>query len=173
MQSLAQFAHYQSPLGRMILVANAEALTAAFFVGQKYSPPLGCDWREDAAGATLRDAIRELREYFAGERTRFEMPLAPTGTTFQREVWRALARVEYGETLSYAELAQRAGHAGKARAIGAANGRNPIAIMLPCHRIVGANGDLTGYAGGLDRKRALLALESRRLVLRAQGENRC
>ena len=173
MERSEQFAYYQSPLGRMILVADGEALTTLFFVGQKYSPEPDRGWRENADSATLREAIRELCEYFAGERTMFEVPLAPQGTQFQREVWRALAEVEYGDTVSYAELARRAGHPGKARAIGAANGRNPIAIMLPCHRIVGANGDLTGYAGGLDRKRALLALESRRLVLRAEGENRC
>ena len=101
------------------------------------------------------------REYFAGKRTRFSVTLAPHGTPFQRSVWKAISSVGFGKTITYAELARRAGRPGSARAAGAATGRNPIGIIVPCHRIVGSNGSLTGYAGGLAKKRALLALEAR------------
>jgi methylated-DNA-[protein]-cysteine S-methyltransferase len=100
-----------------------------------------------------------LAEYFAGKRRRFEVPLAPDGTQFQRAVWQAISKVGFGETISYGELARRAGHPGSARAAGAATGRNPIGIIVPCHRVMGSDGSLTGYAGGLARKRALLELE--------------
>src|SRR5690606_3991900 len=103
-------------------------------------------------------AKRELAEYFSGKRERFEMTLAPEGTPFQRSVWKAIFAVGFGETITYRELAQRAGCPGSARAAGTATGRNPLSVIVPCHRIVGSNGSLTGYAGGLDRKRALLAL---------------
>jgi methylated-DNA-[protein]-cysteine S-methyltransferase len=108
----------------------------------------------------LRQAKRELAEYFSGERKRFEIALAPEGTAFQRSVWKAISTVGFGETITYSELACRAGCTGSVRAAGAATGRNPITIIVPCHRIVGSSGSLTGYAGGLDRKRALLALEA-------------
>jgi methylated-DNA-[protein]-cysteine S-methyltransferase len=118
------------------------------------------EWRRDARHAPLRQAKRELAEYFGGERERFEAALAPEGTPFQRSVWKAISTVGFGKTITYADLARRAGYPGSARAAGAATGRNPISIIVPCHRIVGSDGSLTGYAGGLDRKRALLALES-------------
>jgi methylated-DNA-[protein]-cysteine S-methyltransferase len=153
--------YFQSPHGRMLLVADDKALTAACFVGQKYAPRVGSDWQRDAGHPQLRKAKRELAEYFGGKRTRFSVKLAPRGTPFQRSVWKAIARVGFGKTIAYAELARRAGRPGCARAAGAATGRNPIGILVPCHRIVGSNGSLTGYAGGLAKKRALLALESR------------
>jgi methylated-DNA-[protein]-cysteine S-methyltransferase len=113
------------------------------------------------APRTLLDSLRQqLDEYFAGRRTAFELPLAPAGTPFQRDVWRALCTVPYGQTASYAQIALQVGSPSAVRAVGAANGRNPIAIVIPCHRIIGSNGTLTGYAGGLDRKRRLLALEA-------------
>ena len=115
--------------------------------------------KRDAGHAPLKQAKHELLEYFAGRRKRFNVALAPEGTAFQRSVWRAIAAVGFGETISYGELARRAGHRGSARAAGAATGRNPIGIIVPCHRIMGADGSLTGYAGGLQRKRALLELE--------------
>ena len=105
--------------------------------------------------------MRELREYFAGARTRFDVPLDPAGTPFQRKVWREIAAVPCGTTISYTELARRCGRPAAVRAVGAATGRNPMTVIIPCHRIVGSDGTLTGYAGGLDRKRALLELESR------------
>ncbi len=151
---------YESPQGRMLLVANDNGLCGVYFRGQKYYPRVESPLRRDAGYATLRQAQRELAEYFAGERKHFAVALAPEGTEFQRSVWKAISSVKFGETISYGELAQRAGCPGSARAAGAATGRNPIGVIVPCHRIVGANGSLTGYAGGLERKRALLALES-------------
>ena len=120
-------------------------------------------WREerDAPPAALRTARRQLREYFDGARRAFDLPLAPEGTAFQRRVWEALRRIPYGETISYGALARRVGKPAAARAVGAANGRNPLAIVVPCHRVIGAGGALTGYGGGLPVKQALLALERR------------
>jgi len=108
----------------------------------------------------LQTVVAQLREYFAGERTDFDLPLRPDGgSPFERRVWQALLEIPYGETVSYGQIAARIGHPGKARAVGRANGRNPIAIVCPCHRVIGSDGSLTGYGGGLDRKRVLLALE--------------
>jgi methylated-DNA-[protein]-cysteine S-methyltransferase len=151
---------YESPHGQMLLVADGEGLSGVYFDGQKYHPQVASDWRRDARHATLRQAKRELAEYFGGGRKRFDTALAPDGTPFQRSVWKAISSVGFGKTITYGELASRAGCPGSARAAGAATGRNPIGIIVPCHRIVGSNGSLTGYAGGLDIKRALLALES-------------
>ena len=150
---------YDSPHGRMLLVASDDGLTGVYFDGQKYHPQFEAGWRHDARHAPLRQAKRELAEYFGGERKRFETALAPEGTPFQRAVWKAISTVGFGKTITYGALAQLAGSSGSARAAGAATGRNPIGIIIPCHRIVGSNGSLTGYAGGLERKRALLALE--------------
>jgi methylated-DNA-[protein]-cysteine S-methyltransferase len=152
---------YDSPQGRMLLVADGERLSGVYFDGQKYVAHIEPGWRRDAHHPPLRQAKRELTEYFGGERQRFEIALAPEGTPFQRSVWKAISSVGFGQTISYGELADRAGCPGSARAAGAATGRNPIGVIVPCHRIVGANGSLTGYAGGLDKKRALLAFESR------------
>ena len=109
--------------------------------------------------ARLRECAEQLADYFAGKRTCFDLPIAPRGTPFQERVWQEIARIPFGETLSYAQLAARAGAPGSARAAGAATGRNPLAIVVPCHRVVGTNGTLTGYAGGLARKETLLDLE--------------
>jgi len=151
---------YESPHGRMLLTASEAGISGVYFGGQKYFPEQQAGSRRDPRNAFLAQAVRELTEYFAGSRKRFELALAPAGTPFQQAVWRAISSVPYGETISYGELARRAGVPGHARAAGAATGRNPIGIVVPCHRIVGANGSLTGYAGGLARKRALLALEA-------------
>ena len=153
---------YDSPHGRMLLVAGDEGLTGVYFDGQKYHPRLEAAWRWDQEHAILLQAKRELAGYFAGERKRFDAPLAPEGTAFQRAVWRAISTVGFGETITYGELARRSGAPGSSRAAGAATGRNPLTIIVPCHRIVGSDGSLTGYAGGLGRKRALLALEGAR-----------
>jgi methylated-DNA-[protein]-cysteine S-methyltransferase len=150
---------YESPYGRILLVASDEGLSGVYFDGQKYHPRIEAGWRLDARHAPLRQAKRELAEYFGGERKRFETAIAPQGTPFQRAVWKAISTVDFGTTITYGELARRAGSPGSARAAGAATGRNPIGIIVPCHRIVGSNGSLTGYAGGLEKKRALLALE--------------
>ena len=149
---------FDGPHGGMLLVASEDGLCGVYFDGQKYFPQLE-PGKRDPRRRPLRQAKRELMEYFAGKRKRFEVALDPDGTPFQRSVWQAIAAVRFGETISYGELARRAGHPGSARAAGAATGRNPIGVIVPCHRIMGADGSLTGYAGGLARKRALLALE--------------
>lgn len=151
--------YYQSPRGRILLVADDRALTGLYFAGQKYHPRIDKKWKRADKHEPLRQAKRELSEYFDGKRTQFTVELAPQGTPFQRAVWKSIAGVGFGQTIAYAELARRAGRPGSARAAGAATGRNPISIIVPCHRIVGSNGSLTGYAGGLAKKRALLALE--------------
>ncbi len=149
-----------SPHGRILLVASDEGLSGVYFEGQKYFPEVPSEWRHDARHATLVRAKRELTQYFAGKREQFETALAPHGTPFQQAVWKAISSVGFGETITYGELARRAGSPDSVRAAGAATGRNPLTIFVPCHRIVGSDGSLTGYAGGLERKRALLALES-------------
>lgn len=150
---------FESPQGRILLVATEAGVCGVYFIGQKHFPEKEKAWRRDPNHAPLKQAKRELQEYFSGKRKRFAVALAPEGTPFQRSVWKAIATVRFGAAISYGELARRAGHPGSARAVGAATGRNPLTIIVPCHRIIGSNGSLTGYAGGLDRKRSLLALE--------------
>ena len=150
---------FDSPQGGMLLVASDDGLTGVYFDRQKHHPKLATDWKENPRHKLLRQAKRELEEYFCGKRKRFEVALDPEGTPFQRAVWKAISTVGFGKTISYGELARRAGHPGSARAAGAATGRNPLGIIVPCHRIMGSDGSLTGYAGGLNRKRALLELE--------------
>jgi methylated-DNA-[protein]-cysteine S-methyltransferase len=154
------FTIHQSPLGEILLTANEDALTGLHFVGEKYYPGISPAWRSSENVAVIRSAMNQLDEYFAGKRQLFDLKLAPEGTEFQRGVWRALSALRFGETLSYAQLAQRIGKPRAVRAVGAANGRNPISIVVPCHRVIGAKGALTGYAGGLARKAALLRLEA-------------
>jgi methylated-DNA-[protein]-cysteine S-methyltransferase len=148
-----------SPLGRILLTSDGEQLTGLHFEREKYFPRIGEDWLESSRAAVLARAARQIHEYFAGERDRFDLPLAPAGTPFQQRVWRALLQVPCGETATYGEIARRIGAPQSVRAVGAAIGRNPISIVVPCHRVVGSTGALTGYAGGLERKRALLARE--------------
>jgi methylated-DNA-[protein]-cysteine S-methyltransferase len=148
-----------SPLGEMLLVADGSALAGVYFRGQKYERDIAPEWRSDGNVPVLRAARQQLGEYFAVTRTAFDLPLAAPGTTFQHAVWRAIASIPCGVTVTYADVAVRAGHPGSVRAAGAATGRNPWSIVVPCHRVIGADGSLTGYAGGLDRKRSLLALE--------------
>lgn len=153
------FDTFESPHGSMLLVASDQGLAGVYFDRQKHHPKKQADWKKNPGHRLLRQAKRELREYFARKRKRFAVPLAPEGTPFQRAVWKAILSVAFGETITYGELARRARYPGSARAAGAATGRNPLGIIVPCHRILGSNGSLTGYAGGLQRKRALLALE--------------
>jgi methylated-DNA-[protein]-cysteine S-methyltransferase len=156
--------HYDrvaSPLGTMLLIAQGDALAGNHFEGERYQPAIASNWQRTGDHPALRAAHAQLDEYFAGARTSFDLPLALMGTPFQRAVWTAIGTVPYGATIAYRELAARAGRPGSMRAAGTATGRNPWTIVVPCHRIVGADGALTGYAGGLDRKRALLALEAR------------
>jgi methylated-DNA-[protein]-cysteine S-methyltransferase len=154
------FTHVASPVGRLLLVAHGEALAGVYFEDHARGPRVASDWIDDPS--RFEAAIRQLGEYFAGRRAAFDLPLAPpapAATPFQRDVWTALRAIPYGTTITYAELARRVGRPGSARAVGHANARNPISIVVPCHRVVGADGSLTGYAGGEDRKRRLLALE--------------
>ena len=152
------FTEFSSRIGKIQLRGTAIALTGVFMEDHRYEParPVGavCD------AAPLRSAQRELEEYFAGERREFSLALEPVGTPFQKCVWQALRAIPYGQTISYGELARRIANPRAVRAVGLANGRNPISIIVPCHRVIGANGTLTGYGGGLERKRKLLALES-------------
>lgn len=149
--------HYESPLGTLTLVAEGDALTGVFFDNHARRPlPEAFGARDDAAFSAVR---KQLDEYFAGIRTEFNLPLAPAGDGFQRRVWNELVRIPYGETRSYGAIAEQLGDKRLARAVGTANGRNPLAIIVPCHRVIGADGSLTGYAGGLDRKRELLSRE--------------
>jgi methylated-DNA-[protein]-cysteine S-methyltransferase len=146
-----------SPIGRLLLAGDAASLIhVGFQAGPRpFGPSAG--WIADAA--PLRTAITQLEEYFAGERRRFDLPLAPRGTEFQQRVWRALREIPYGNTISYGELARRIGKPSAPRAVGLANGANPLPIIVPCHRVIGTDGSLTGFGGGLPIKRRLLALE--------------
>ena len=151
----------ESPLGRILLTSDGVSLTGLHFEGDKYFPRMAADWVESAREPVLARAADEVREYFSGARSAFDLPIRPAGTPFQQRVWRALCNIRHGDTVSYAQVASAIGAPRSTRAVGAAIGRNPISIMVPCHRVVGSNGALTGYAGGLDRKAALLALEGR------------
>ncbi len=149
-----------SPIGELRIIASAEAILAIEFSpfrGLADGKPIG--ERADEAPLLCR-AVEQLTAYFARERREFDLPLAPLGSEFQRSVWTQLVGIPWGQTASYGEIAHRIGHTNAAsRAVGLANGRNPIPIVIPCHRVIGANGSLTGYAGGLDRKQQLLELE--------------
>jgi methylated-DNA-[protein]-cysteine S-methyltransferase len=146
-----------SPVGPLLIARNREVFTHIWFQNGKDVLRAASDWIEDPRA--IADAARQLKEYFRGERTEFDLPLAPDGTPFQRKVWKALLRIPYGETVSYGQVARWIGMPEASRAVGAANGRNPLPIAVPCHRVIGSSGKLTGYGGGLDIKEALLALE--------------
>lgn len=141
---------YDSPIGPMTLVQEGEALARLDF--DVPSQP-------EEATPLLLEACRQLREYFAGERKVFALPLAPEGTAFQKKVWAALRDIPWGETRSYGDIARAIGKPAASRAVGMANGRNPLPIFIPCHRVIGTNGSITGYSGGLEKKRFLLRLE--------------
>src|SRR5262245_45620166 len=153
------YSYIDSPLGRLFVQGDAQFVTGLFMTNHnRWSGPSGA-WQQSDAPF---DAAREqLAEYFAGKRQQFDVPLKLSGTPFQMQVWRELVRIPFGTTITYAELARRIGRPAASRAVGHANGRNPISIIVPCHRVIGANGKLTGYAGGIDRKQWLLALERR------------
>ncbi|HEX9834308.1 MAG TPA: methylated-DNA--[protein]-cysteine S-methyltransferase [Mycobacterium sp.] len=154
-----QFRAVDSPVGLLTLAGKAGRLRHLRMVDQTYEPSRE-GWESD--GTAFPDAVEQLDAYFAGERTDFDLNLDMVGTEFQRRVWAALLTIPYGETRSYGEIAKQIGSPGAFRAVGLANGHNPIGIIVPCHRVIGSNGSLTGYGGGLDRKRALLDLEKSR-----------
>lgn len=149
-----------SPVGPITVAGRDGVVTTIRLPGQDHEPVGWEGWVEDPTA--FEGAVAQLQEYFDGERTSFDFPMELVGTDFQRAVWAALCEIPYGETWSYGELAARLGKPGAARAVGLANGRNPIPIVVPCHRVIGADGSLTGYGGGLDRKRVLLDLEQAR-----------
>ena len=156
---MTYYTYVDSPIGRILLSTDGEAMTGLYMDLPEQPPADAVNWVNDAAAGPLPDAIRQLGDYFAGSRRDFDLPLRPSGTDFQRRVWDALLQIPYGETWSYGELARRIGNPKGSRAVGLANGRNPISIVVPCHRVIGADGTLTGYGGGLDRKRWLLVHE--------------
>jgi methylated-DNA-[protein]-cysteine S-methyltransferase len=154
-----QFRTIDSPVGLLTLAGKGGHLMHLRMVDQTYEPSHD-GWEPD--GDAFQDAVEQLEAYFAGDRTDFDLELVLVGTQFQRRVWAALRTIPYGETRSYGEIARQIGSPGAFRAVGLANGHNPIGIIVPCHRVIGSNGSLTGYGGGLDRKRALLELEKSR-----------
>jgi methylated-DNA-[protein]-cysteine S-methyltransferase len=153
------YVYFDSPIGPLLIAGDAHAIAQILFAkdGKPVRPEVG--WIESAAGP-VGEAIRQLREYFAGRRREFDLPLSPQGTEFQKSVWRRLQEIPYGATISYGELAKRVGNANASRAVGAANGKNPLPIVVPCHRVIGANGKLVGFGGGLPVKQALLEIEA-------------
>ena len=155
---------FEGPQGSMLLVANDRGLAGVYFDRQKHHPKRQADWKKDPHHRVLRQAKRELAEYFAGKRKRFEVALSPNGTPFQRSVWRAISTVGFGETITYGELARRIGQPDAVRAVGAANGKNPIPIIVPCHRVLGADGSLVGYSAGVKTKEFLLKLEGALMI---------
>jgi methylated-DNA-[protein]-cysteine S-methyltransferase len=152
------FSYFASPIGRLLLTSDGTALTGLYMEPSRKAQSTE-GWAQDAAVAPLAATLRQLSEYFAGTRRDFDLPLRLDGTPFQARVWRELVEIPYGETWSYGQLAKRIGSPSASRAVGLANGRNPISILVPCHRVIGADGSLTGYGGGLERKRWLLAHE--------------
>lgn len=156
-----------SPLGTLLLVGGRDGLHRVMLPGPRGPALPHAHWHRD--DAALAEARRQLEQYFTGQRQRFELPLAPEGTPFQLAVLRALAEIPYGQTRTYADIARQLGQPKATRAVGAANRRNPLAIILPCHRVIGSDGSLTGYAGGLDAKRWLLRHEGN--ALSTLGEN--
>ncbi|MEP6995266.1 MAG: methylated-DNA--[protein]-cysteine S-methyltransferase [Acidobacteriota bacterium] len=150
----------ETPIGRLRLAGDRTSLREISFPNRVPAAQSRDEHPGVPLEAPLREAARQLEAYFAGELDRFDLPLAPEGTAFQKEVWALLREIPYGETSSYGSLARRLGRPAASRAVGAANGRNPIPIVIPCHRVVGADGSLTGFGGGLPIKRQLLALEA-------------
>ena len=151
--------YFDSPIGRLMLAMDGQGLRHIDFERGKYPTEIGPDW-ERGRGA-LHEVRSQLTAYFSGRLTTFDLPLAPNGTEFQQQVWLELLRIPYGATTSYGEIARRLGDPTASRAVGAANGRNPLPIVVPCHRVVGADGSLTGFGGGLPVKRFLLDLEQK------------
>lgn len=161
--SEVSYTRIDSPVGKLLLAADAQGLRQVSFGSSKRAALVQPQWRED--NAPFAEVIRQLQAYFSGELKHFDLPLAPEGTEFQLRVWNSLRTIPYGETISYAQLAQKIGNPQAVRAVGLANGSNPIPIIVPCHRVIGSDGSLTGFGGGLANKRILLVLESRQLSL--------
>lgn len=159
-----QYRSLDSPIGPLLLAADDKGLRFLLFANGRSEVKPEPEWEADRG--LLKEPVKQLNAYFAGKLRTFDVPLAPQGTVFQSQVWRALCDIPYGETTSYGELARGIGNPKAVRAVGLANGSNPISIIIPCHRVIGSNGSLVGYGGGLPIKQALLALErgQRRLL---------
>jgi len=157
------YTRMESPVGKLLMAADEQGLRQVSFESSKRAASVPPDWSEDKA--PFAEVIRQLQAYFRGELKAFDLPLAPEGTEFQLLVWNSLRTIPYGETISYAQLAQNIGNPKAVRAVGLANGCNPIPIIIPCHRVIGSDGSLTGFGGGLPNKKKLLALESRQMSL--------
>ena len=157
--TMKKYCYYEAPFGPLMLVGGNAKLEELRFPNQDQSVPAGSDWQEDKQ--EFKTVIQQLDEYFQGNRTTFDLELAPKGTPFQKSVWKELSNIPFGETINYGELAVRVGNPKASRAVGAANGKNPIPIIVPCHRVIGKNGTLTGFGGGLDVKKQLLELENK------------
>jgi methylated-DNA-[protein]-cysteine S-methyltransferase len=152
-----QYRNIDSPIGALLIAGDSAGLRFVLFSGGRDRMEPRPEWEPDRG--LLRESLRQLSAYFAGKLRDFDLPVAPEGTPFQRQVWNQLQRIPYGETISYGELARRIGNPKAVRAVGLANGANPISIVIPCHRVIGSNGSLVGYGGGLPIKQALLSLE--------------
>ncbi len=152
------FSYFESPIGRLLLTSDGTALTGLYMEPSRKAQCTD-GWIEDVSVAPLSATVRQLTEYFEGARREFDLPLRLQGTAFQQRVWRELTEIPYGQTWSYGQLADRIDKPRASRAVGLANGRNPISILVPCHRVIGADGSLTGYGGGIERKRWLLVHE--------------
>ena len=157
---MTRYRRIDTALGPLFATLSEAGIAAIHFEGGRHAPAISRDWVEDTHAPELTACERQLREYLAGKRRSFELPLAARGTHFQQRVWREIAAIGFGETVTYGELARRCGAPEAVRAAAAATGRNPHSIVVPCHRVVGADGSLTGYAGGLGRKACLLAMEA-------------
>ena len=155
---MTSFMTIDSPIGPLTLLASDGELTGLYMDDQRYAPDAPQTWKSDRSA--FGDAVAQLNAYFAKELQEFDLPLRPSGSPFHLAVWNELTRIPYGQSTSYGDVARRVGTPSAYRAVGRANGRNPIAIVIPCHRVIGSNGSLTGYGGGLDRKRWLLSHES-------------
>ncbi len=152
------YAYLETPIGTLLIAGDASAVLQITFPSRGKAAQAEAGWEQSQRGPT-GEAVRQLTEYFAGKRTDFVLPLAPQGTNFQRSVWRQLQGIPYGQTISYGELARRVGNPKASRAVGSANGANPLPIVIPCHRVIAGNGTLGGFGGGLPTKQMLLALE--------------
>ncbi len=160
---MTSYCIFKQPLGDLLLVANETELIGLYFDGRPHVPVARSTWTLDPQHPVLRQAEKQLEEFFAGKRTCFSLPLHFEGTEFQERIWREIARIPYGQTMSYGELARRAGNPRAIRAAGMNTGKNPLGIVIPCHRVIGKDGGITGYAGGLEWKQHLLNLEKQRI----------
>jgi methylated-DNA-[protein]-cysteine S-methyltransferase len=152
-----QYCYYQSPIGKLLLIGTDGTLEALHFPNSLEQVQISEDWQCDEI--CFKNVLKQLAEYFAGDRQEFDLKIAPKGTDFQKSVWQELQKIPFGQTASYGEIAERIGNKKASRAIGMANGKNPIPIIVPCHRVIGKDGSLTGFGGGLDVKKQLLKLE--------------